>query len=137
MKDIDEIYEKIAREGILLFNYAECDVPAAIVRCRSLTGIYVNDRLLPTKAEEKRAVMHEYAHYKTGACHAPGASELTVARDEYRANKYAVHELLPFRELCEAFASGYTEPYELAEYFELPEDFVHTAIYMYRCEGKL
>lgn len=137
MRDIDSIYDKIAREGILLFNFANCDVPAAIVRYRSLTGIYINDRLIATEAEEKRTVMHEYAHYKTGACHPANASALTVARDEFRANKYAVHELMPFGELCAALEAGYAQTYELADYFNLPEDFVRTALDVYRCEGKL
>ena len=44
---------------------------------------------------------------------------------------------LPLEELQEAVNKGYTEIYELAEYFDVTEDFILTAIEIYKRQGKL
>lgn len=55
-------------------------------------------------------------------------------RHEYRADKWAVHALLPRQELERAVKEGCTEVWELAERFGLTEDFIRRAAYVYRCE---
>lgn len=45
-------------------------------------------------------------------------------------------KLLPFSELNEAVISGIYETWDLAEYFELPESFIKTAVHYYvNCRG--
>lgn len=45
-----------------------------------------------------------------------------------------MHTLLPRAELERAVAEGCTEVWELAERFDLTEDFIRRAAYVYRCE---
>ena len=47
------------------------------------------------------------------------------------------HKLIPFEELQEAFSNGVIERWELAEYYEVTEDFIDTVIQVYQNEGLL
>ena len=58
-----------------------------------------------------------------------------IEKHEYKADKYAVHELLPFEDLEVACKNGYTEYWQLAEHLDLTEEFIKRAVYIYECEG--
>ena len=51
---------------------------------------------------------------------------------ENRANKWAYKKLVPQDELAEACLQGYREPWELAEYFGVTEDFLRGALKYYQ-----
>ena len=53
-------------------------------------------------------------------------------KHENRADKWAIEKLIPEDELNEAFSCGYTEQWELAEFFDVSEDFMHKALHWYR-----
>ena len=50
---------------------------------------------------------------------------------EYRANKWAIKKLAPKDEMEEAMKNGYTEIWQLAEYFGITEDMVKYALWVY------
>ena len=50
---------------------------------------------------------------------------------ENRADKWAVKRIIPVDELDEAVADGYTEIWELAEKFGVPEPFMRKAVCLY------
>ena len=77
---------------------------------------------------------HEIGHCVTGSFYSRGSACDVRERHEYRADKWAVHTLLPRAELERAVAEGCTEVWELAERFDLTEDFIRRAAYVYRCE---
>jgi len=56
----------------------------------------------------------------------------TRERCEERAKRWTILSLIPEEELEKALKKGYTESWELAEYFDLPEDFVRKAVKYYR-----
>ena len=54
-----------------------------------------------------------------------------VAKHEYKANRWAIERYVPFDDLQTAFAHGYTERWQLAEYFDLPESFISKVLDYY------
>ena len=44
-----------------------------------------------------------------------------MERSEYRANRYVAEHFLTPADFAQAFSQGYTEPWQLSDFFELPE----------------
>ena len=76
-------------------------------------------------------------HNETGTLHRPGADELEILRSEYRCAAWVVKYLVPIDELLEAAEHGYTEIWELAEYFGVSEECILDAVKIYRNKGLL
>jgi len=59
-----------------------------------------------------------------------------VERSEYRATRWAAEHYLTQNAFREAFQAGFTELWQLAEYFDLPEADVQSALtYWTDCKG--
>ena len=72
--------------------------------------------------------IHELGHAATGALHRVSSAFDLVERSEYRAQRWAAENFLTDADFRAAFASGYTQLWELAEYFDLPEEDVKNAL---------
>lgn len=90
---------------------------------------------IETCREEKAVLAHELGHCMTGSFYTIGTME-TRGRMEARADRWSIKKLLPFSELNEAVEGGIYETWDLADYFELPESFIKTALnyYLNCCE---
>lgn len=73
---------------------------------------------------------HEIGHCVTGAFYTEKSFDLR-SRMEYRADKWAIKKLLPKSEMEEALKNGYVEVWQLAEYFEVTEEYVKKALWIY------
>ena len=90
---------------------------------------------IETCREEKAVLAHELGHCMTGSFYTISTID-NRGRMEERANRWAIKTLLPFSKLNEAVVSGIYETYDLADYFELPELFIKTALnYYLNCCG--
>ena len=67
-------------------------------------------------------------HVATGALHKVDSPYETVERSEYRANRWGFENYLKVEEFKEAFAAGYTELWQLSDYFDLPEETIRKAL---------
>ena len=94
-------------------------------------GIFVDFDRLGSLQEFKAALAHELGHCATGCTHRVSSPYDLVCRHEYKANRWAIQRYLPFEELQNAVSAGYTEPWQLAEYFQLPETAVRGALNYY------
>lgn len=74
---------------------------------------------------------HEIGHSVKGAFYNPYSPLDIRQKHEYRADKWAVQQLISAEELDAAVADGYTEIWSLAEYFDVPEDFMKMVICWY------
>lgn len=92
---------------------------------------------LKSERTEIVQVAHELGHCMTGAFYNRYSKLDNISQKEYRANKWAVHKLIPFQKLQEAFDQGKIEKWELAEHFEVTEDFIDTVVQVYQNEGLL
>lgn len=73
---------------------------------------------------------HEIGHCVTGSFYTEKSLELR-SRMEYRADKWAIKKLLPKTEIEEALKNGYVEVWQLAEHFEVTEEYVKKAFWIY------
>ncbi len=91
----------------------------------------VMDESEMTEAEKKTHLAHELGHCMTGAFYRPYSPLETRGRCEYKANMWMINNLMPKKEVEEAFAMGIVEVWELAEYFGVTEETVRFACYEY------
>lgn len=133
----DQLYEIILDEGIILYR-----TPLPHNRSVSISignGYYVIglDTAHWSEAEERVHLAHEIGHCLCNAFYHPYASLRLRRKQEYMAKRWAVDRLIPWDELYHALLSGITAPWELADHFDVNEDFVSLALDFYTRDGKL
>ncbi|MBQ7661217.1 MAG: ImmA/IrrE family metallo-endopeptidase [Clostridia bacterium] len=74
---------------------------------------------------------HEIGHCMTGAFYNEHTPVFTRGQCEHRADKWAVRRLLPKKKLLAAMQDGCVEVWQLADHFDLPDDFIIRAIQIY------
>ena len=82
-------------------------------------------------AEERVHLGHELGHCITGSFYNIYAALDCRQRHENRADKWAVRQIISVEELDTAIAAGYTEIWQLAEYFDVTEQFMRKAVCLY------
>lgn len=80
---------------------------------------------------------HEIGHCETLAFYNAYSPLEIRERHESRANRWAVSKLVPVRELTEALKNGINEIWDLAEFFNVTEDFMRKAIEIHRARGAI
>ena len=79
---------------------------------------------------------HELGHAATGALHKVDSPYELAERSEYRANRWVAERFLSREEFTEAFKNGCRELWQLAEYFDMPQEDVQKALhYWTQCKG--
>ncbi|MBQ9858102.1 MAG: hypothetical protein IJO77_03785 [Oscillospiraceae bacterium] len=93
--------------------------------------IGMDNSVLDCEAVRRVHLGHELGHCTTGAFYNIHAARDVRQKHENRADKWAIKKLIPKDELDKAVASGLAEPWALAEYFDVTEDFMRKAICWY------
>ena len=93
------------------------------------------DYSLIAATQERVHLAHELGHCLTGSFYNPYALLDIRRKHEYRANKWAVRHLVPEAALIDAISHGIDTRWELAEMFEVTEDFIVMAVEMYGLAG--
>lgn len=86
---------------------------------------------LNSTKDEKIRLAHELGHCVTGSFYNRYSDFDIKAKSEWKADKWAIKKLIPKDELQAAFEQGYTEPWDLAEYFNVTEEFIIKAVNYY------
>jgi len=88
------------------------------------------DSSLITDSPLLRCVLAEELghHFTTSGCFMPRhffnhSDRLHISKIEFKAMRWAVNHLMPENDLLDAIGSGLYEPWELAEHFNVTEDF--------------
>ncbi|MGI5892483.1 MAG: ImmA/IrrE family metallo-endopeptidase [Bacillota bacterium] len=89
------------------------------------------DKLESTR-EEKVCLAHEMGHCITGSFYNIYSKFDIRQKHENRADRWAIKRLVPLEQLIEAVKTGITETWDLAEYFEVTEQFITKAIEYYK-----
>ena len=82
-------------------------------------------------ASERVHLSHELGHCITGSFYSRYTAVDCRQRHENRANKWAVQALIPVDDLDDAIAEGCTEVWELADRFQVTEDFIRKTVCWY------
>lgn len=91
----------------------------------------LNPTRLHTGAQEHAVLLHEEGHFATGAFYRLDSPYTLRQQQENIANRYVFERYFPPERLLAAMRAGCTEPWQLAEYFDLPQDFVEAMLAYY------
>ena len=124
---LNELYEIAQENNICIYEF-----PLNPIKSMSVPGaIGMDTKHIKTSSEERVRLAHELGHCIKYAFYT-GSSPLELREQkEYRANKWAIQKLIPFRQLHKALKQGITEAWSLAEYFNVTDDFMQKALDLY------
>lgn len=136
MFELNVFYDFCEDHAVAVIPYDGMPKPGATIRDGERYGIFLDFTQIPTTRMLRGVCCHEMSHVATGALHRANSPFESVERSEYRANRYTAQKFLTERAFRSAFSEGYTEPYQLADYFELPEEEIQKALhYWTQCRG--
>lgn len=113
----------------------ECPLPEngslSIMNESGRCYIGIDESVMDGGALEIVHMGHELGHCLTGSFYNRYTEFDVRQRHENRADKWAVRQIIPVEALDDAVAAGYTEIWQLAEYFSVTEDFIKKAVCYY------
>jgi len=98
--------------------------------------VAMDESVLDGNALERVHLAHELGHCCTGSFYSIHTAVDSRQRHEYRADKWAVNQLISADALDDAIATGHTELWELAEHFGVTEQFMKKAV-SYHVHGNM
>ena len=130
--EVKDLYELADADGITIDAFALTGRPALSVWDGERCYIAVDPFKIETTAEEKTVLGHELGHCEKLAFYNLWSPYDIRQRQENRANKWAIKKLVPEDELKKAVRAGIVEPWDLAERFQVTEQFMRLAMCWYR-----
>ena len=128
MFELSQFYEYCRRNSVDVIPYRGAPQAGATIRDRGQYAIFLDfSKILSTRLL-RGVCCHELGHAATGALHKVSSPYELWERSEYRANRYMAQNFLTKEAFREAFSAGCAELWQLAEYFDLPEQDVKNAL---------
>lgn len=128
-----ELYQLADAEHIPVYSF---DLPQthslSLMNDDGSCAVAIDPFGLNSAKDEKIRLAHELGHCVTGSFYNRYSDFDIKAKSEYKADKWAIKKLIPKDELQAAFEQGYTEPWNLAEYFNVTEGFIIKAVNFYQ-----
>ena len=121
MFEMSDFYHYCKENQVDVIPFAGCPQPGATIRDGGCYAIFLDFTKIRSTRLLRGVCYHEMGHAATGALHKVDSPYELVERSEYRANRWAAENCLSEQDFRAAFAEGYTELWQLAEYFDLPE----------------
>ena len=135
--DTEDLYHLARKENIEVISFPMAENGSmSILREDGLCFIGMDASVQDGGIQERVHLSHELGHCITGSFYNRYAAIDCRQRHENRADKWAIEQLITVDDLDEAIADGCTEVWELAERFEVTEDFVKKAV-CYHVHGNL
>ena len=128
MFELKDFYEYCRREKVAVIPFMGMPAPGATVRDRGEYGIFLDFSQISSTRLLRGVCCHELGHAATGALHKVSSPYELVERSEYRANRWTAQQFLTEADFRAAFEAGYTELWQLAEFFDLPESDIRSAL---------
>lgn len=128
MFELSDFYAYCREHQVDVIPYNGLPSEGATLRDSDQYAIFLDFSRICSTRILRGVCCHELGHAATGSLHKVSSPFDLVERSEYRANRWAAEHCLTEADFREAFAAGYTELWELAEYFDLPEQDVKNAL---------
>lgn len=128
MFELSDFYRYCRDKQIDVIPYDGCPKPGATIKDGDWYAIFLDFTQVQSTRLLRGVCYHELGHAATGALHKMDSPYELVERSEYRANRWAAEHYLTEQDFRGAFSSGYTELWQLAEYFDLPEQDIKIAL---------
>ena len=130
--EIRNLYDLAKQQNIEVLSYSmprNESMSVMLEDGRCFVGM--DDSVRDGGVRERVHLSHELGHCVTGSFYNIYATIDHRQRHENRADKWAIQALIPVEALDSAIAEGCTEVWELAERFQVTEDFVRKAVCFY------
>ena len=132
MYPVPALYDLAAQQNIEVLSYPMAENGSMSVMLENGECFIGMDASVRDGGIRERVhLSHELGHCITGSFYNIYAAVDHRQRHENRANKWAIQALIPVEELDDAIAEGCTEIWELAERFQVTEEFVRKAVCFY------
>lgn len=127
------IYEDLDALGV---DVAEVSMKHNVAIALEDNFIALDPSRCSTESMRYTVLAHEAGHFISGAFYPVRCPYAIREQAEQRAFAASVHQYLPVDEIRRAMLAGYTEPWQLAEYFDLTEEYIKKALhYWTECRG--
>lgn len=128
MFELSDFYEYCREHDVDVIPYCDAPSPGTTIRDDGCYAIFLDFSKIKTTRLLRGVCSHEIGHVATGALHKVCSIYETVERSEYRAKRWVAENYLTEESFRDAFALGYIELWQLAEYFDMPEQDVKNAL---------
>lgn len=128
MFELSNFYEICKENQVDVIPYPGCPCPGVTIRDEEYYAVFLDFSKIHSTRLLRGICYHELGHVATGALHKVDSPYELVERSEYRANRWSAQQYLNEDAFRGAFAAGCTELWQLAEYFDLPESQVSSAL---------
>lgn len=130
--EIRSLYDYAQQQNIEVFDFSLPQTGSMSVMAEDGSCAIAMDASVKDHGVQERVhLSHEIGHCVTGSFYNRYAAVDHRQRHENRANKWAIQALILVDDLDNAIADGCTEVWELAERFEVTEEFMRKAVCFY------
>ena len=131
MEKLFEIYNELSQQGVKMYDCRIDGSCAAVIEMHGKYALFLDTEQVNPHAKERCAAAHEAGHIMPGATHHVCSPLQLIQQHENRADRWAIQKLIPPEELQTALDSGLTDMWELAERFDVTEDFMRKTCELY------
>lgn len=128
MFEISDFYHYCKQNQVDVIPFDGCPREGATIRDQGYYAVFLDFTKIRSTRLLRGVCYHELGHLATGALHKVDSPYELAERSEYRANRWAAENYLTIDAFQEAFDAGYTEIWQLSEYFDLPEADIRAAL---------
>ena len=128
MFEIADFYEYCRTHHVDVIPYDGIPKPGATIRDAGFYAVFLDFTKISSTRLLRGVCCHELAHVATGALHKVDSPYELAERSEYRAIRWMAERYLTEQAFREAFSAGYTELWQLSEYFDMPEADIQKAM---------
>ena len=128
MFEIADFYQYCKKHNVDVIPYDDCPQAGATVKDAGYCAVFLDFTKIRSTRLLRGVCAHELGHVATGALHKVDSPYELVERSEYRAARWVTEHYLTQDAFRAAFAEGYTELWQLSEYFDLPEKCIQDAL---------
>lgn len=128
MFELCDFYNFCQKNDIDIIPFPNAPSAGVTIRDGKEYAIFLDFAKIQSTRLLKGVCCHEIGHAASGALHKVSSPYELVERSEYRANRWVAQNFLTEENFRVAFASGYTELWQLADYFDLPEDVIRACL---------
>lgn len=128
MFEIVDFYNYCDAHQVDVIPYDHAPRAGATIRDGRFYAVFLDFTQIKSTRLLRGICCHEMGHVATGALHKVDSPFELAERSEYRANRWMAEQYLTEESFREAFSAGYTELWQLSEYFDLPETDVQKAM---------
>jgi len=126
--ELSDFYDYCKEHKVDVIPYPNCPCPGATIRDEGFYAVFLNFSQIRSTRLLRGVCCHEMGHVATGALHKVDSPYELTERSEYRAKRWAAQQYLSEADFRDAFDAGYTELWQLADFFDLPEADVRAAL---------